>query len=191
MIVTDEKFLRQKSVPATLEEAKEISKQLFDELDKRKENDVGLAAPQIGILKQVCIIRALKPIVLVNPQIVEAEGDTWYQEGCLSFSGASVRTRRNTDIVVKVDYLGVGTEVIQEWKEDVTIAFAGDGFHKIEDDMALLECVAVQHEIDHTRGILFFDRIWKNIPIRINKSQKPNDKCLCGSGKKYKKCCGK
>jgi len=176
MIIQDEKFLRQISVPATLDEAKEIAEKLFVELLQCKDTDVGLAAPQIGILKQVCVIRAMKPIVLVNPRIVSAEGETWYQEGCLSFPGASVRTRRHTDIVVKVDYLGVGTEVIQEWKEDVELAFSGDGFHQIEEDMALLECVAVQHEVDHLSGVLFFDREWKNEPVKAKKKYSPNER---------------
>jgi len=190
-IVQDEKFLRQKSEPATLEEAQEITEQLFMTLLEKNDNDVGLAASQIGILKQVAVIRAKEAITLVNPRIVETDGEIWYQEGCLSFPGASVRTKRHKGIVVECDYLGTGNEVLQQWQENVRVYFAPNERVPMEEDKDLLESIAVQHEIDHMNGILMFDREWKNVPIRVEKKQKPNEKCACGSGKKYKKCCGK
>lgn len=193
-ICYDKNFLRQKSESATLDEAKEISKKLISVLAERKEGDIGLAAPQIGILKKVCIVRAKNLIVLVNPRIVEASGETWYQEGCLSFPGASVRTKRHANIVVEVDYLGQAGDGYMDaeinWQENGRLYFARDGRIDIENDTSLLESVAVQHEIDHLEGILMFDREWKvEQATKVNK-QKPNEKCACGSGKKYKKCCG-
>jgi len=196
-IIKDEKFLRQKSEPATYDEAQEISELLFATLLENKDTDVGLAAVQIGILKRVCVIRAKEPIVLVNPRIVDTEDETWYQEGCLSFPGASVRTRRHKNIVVEVDYLGSGTEFIQEWQKDVTLYFGSDNKPNIEDDKGLLECVAVQHEISHFDGKLMWDFEWKNEPINVTKTVGRNESCPCGSidenskPKKYKKCCGK
>ena len=47
----------------------------------------------------------------------------------------------------------------------------------------------VQHEMDHLDGKLMIDRIFKAIPI-VTKKIGRNDKCPCGSGKKFKKCCG-
>ena len=52
---------------------------------------VGLAAPQVGILKQICVIDVTPecdhPIVLVNPEIIELSGEQIGQEGCLSVPG--------------------------------------------------------------------------------------------------------
>ena len=186
-IIQDEQELRQPSEKATLDEAKQITEHLWSTLNERKEGDVGLAAPQIGIKKQVCIVRAKKPFVLVNPQIIESNGDTWFQEGCLSFPNKSIRTRRFTDITVKADYLGEGSGSI-EWFEDVTLGFQNDDNFDMKYDTSLLECVAVQHEIAHLQGKLMFDFEWK--PIKVVKI-KPNEKCQCQSGLKYKKCCGK
>lgn len=193
-IITDEQFLRQTSELATLDEAKEISKQLFTVLEERNQKDVGLAAPQIGILKQVCLVRAKQLIVLVNPKIVETAGETWYQEGCVSFPGASVRTKRHKSVVVTCDWYGYSDIHNMDdlsWQNDVKLYFTDNDYFSFDNDPDLLECVAVQHEIDHVRGILFFDREWKNEPIKKEKKQKPNEKCACLSGKKYKKCCGK
>ena len=54
--------------------------------------------------------------------------------------------------------------------------------------MKLLEAVCVQHEIDHLRGMTIHDRENKLEPISTVKIGR-NEPCLCGSGKKYKKCC--
>lgn len=187
-IVQDEQFLRQKSEPATFDEAAEIADQLITTLTERNDGDVGLAAPQIGILKQVCVVRAKETLVLVNPRIVETEGITWYQEGCLSFPGKSVKTCRHKSIVVECDYLGTGNDKMIEWQENAKVYFSADDRIRMEDDKNLLESVAVQHEVDHVNGILFFDRMWKN-DQRTSSKVGRNDPCPCGSGKKYKKCC--
>ena len=84
-IVTDINFLKQKSLPIeTLDEAKEILQDLEDSLDTKK--GVGLAAPQIGILKQISLIKlGDKKIVLMNPEIIEKNQPIRINgEGCLS-----------------------------------------------------------------------------------------------------------
>lgn len=179
-IIQDEQILRQKCEKATFEEAKGIVIDLIDTLNSRNENDVGLAAPQIGIQKQVCMIRTKTAIFLVNPQIIESYGETWYQEGCISFPGKSIRTKRFTDITVEVDYVGeldpaqTGDEI--NWHKNMILSFSKDNTKKMEDDINLLECVAVQHEISHLEGKLMFDYEWKNEPIKVNKKYGPNDK---------------
>lgn len=175
-IVTDADELRKPNSVATLEEAQAISEELFMTLLERESTDVGLSAPQIGIHKQVCVVRAKSPIVLVNPKIIDTSETTWYQEGCVSFPGASVRTKRHKNITVKVDYLGTGNEVMQTWSKHQTIYFAADGNLKLEDDIGLLESVAVSHEIDHLNGILFFDREWKLEPIKVDKKYGRNER---------------
>ena len=110
-----------------------------DMLDTMYEaNGVGLAAPQVGILKQVVVIDVSEdsdcPIVLINPEIIETDGEQTGEEGCLSVPGKSgVVTRPN---YVKVKALDENMEeVIYEGTELLARAFC--------------------HEIDHLHGILY------------------------------------
>ena len=163
MIITDEKKLRQKSTRATKEESEEILEKLREELRLIPGN--GLSAPQIGILKEVALVTIPneKELTLVNPKIVKMSNPIVYpQEGCLSFPDRRTDTDRYRDVIIK------------------------DDSHPTWMSCSNEEAVAVQHEIDHLQGIMFFDREHKEKP-KIGR----NDKCPCGSGKKYKKCCGK
>ena len=99
---------------------------------------VGLAANQIGIDAAVCVIKVKKPIVLINPKITGRFGKSFFQEGCLSFKGDYVLTERWTDIVVKDD----------NHPNQLFFSFEKNA----------LECVCVQHEVDHLNGITMFDR---------------------------------
>ncbi len=99
---------------------------------------VGLAANQVGIDLAVCVIKVTKPFILINPKIVGKFGKSFFQEGCLSFKGDYVLTERWTDIVVTDDN------------------HANQLFFSFEKNA--LECVCVQHEIDHLNGITMFDR---------------------------------
>ena len=99
---------------------------------------VGLAANQIGVDSRVCAIKVTKPLVLVNPQIIGKFGKSFFQEGCLSFKGDYILTERWTDIVVTCD----------NYKNSLFFSFAKNA----------LECVCVQHEIDHLNGVTMFDR---------------------------------
>ena len=104
-------------------------------------NGVGLAAPQVGILKQVVVIDVSEdgdcPIVLINPEILETDGEQTGEEGCLSVPGKSgVVTRPN---YVKVKALDENMEeVIYEGTELLARAFC--------------------HEIDHLHGIVYVSR---------------------------------
>jgi len=99
---------------------------------------VGLAANQIGVNFAVCVIKVTKPLVLINPKIIGQFGKSFFQEGCLSFKGDYILTERWTDIVVSCD----------NYKNSLFFSFAKNA----------LECVCVQHEIDHLNGITMFDR---------------------------------
>lgn len=99
---------------------------------------VGLAANQIGIDMAVCVIKVEKPIVLINPKIVGKFGKSFFQEGCLSFKGDYVLTERWTDIVVVDD----------NHHNQLFFSFEKNA----------LECVCVQHEIDHLNGVTMYDR---------------------------------
>ena len=99
---------------------------------------VGLAANQVGIDSCVCVIKADKPLIFVNPKITGKFGKSFFQEGCLSFPGDYVITERWTDILVTAD----------NFKGELVFSFEKDP----------LECVCVQHEIDHLNGITMYDR---------------------------------
>ncbi len=113
-----------------------------DMLDTMYEaNGVGLAAPQVGILKQVVVIDISEdgdsPIILINPQIIETDGSQTGEEGCLSVPGKSgVVTRPN---YVKVKPLNEDMEeVIYEGTELLARAFC--------------------HEIDHLHGVVYVSK---------------------------------
>ena len=106
------------------------------------ETGVGLSANQVGIDESICIINAIREIVFINPEIIEASDEMFiFHEGCLSFPNTFVRTKRHKRVVVKSD----NNELMEFIYRDF-------------DDKNNLELVCVQHEIDHLNGITMFDR---------------------------------
>ncbi len=105
----------------------------------RHENGVGLAAPQIGILKRVVVINVGDgDIELVNPVIVESGGEQREQEGCLSCPNKYGKTLRPMFVTVK-GFDRNGKEVKYMGKDLKSRAFC--------------------HELDHLDGILFTSRL--------------------------------
>ena len=105
-------------------------------------NGVGLAAPQVGVLRNIVVIdvneEEVDPIVLINPEILETSGEQTGDEGCLSVPGKSgVVTRPN---YVKVRALDENME-----------AFEFEGTE--------LLARAICHECDHLKGILYVDKV--------------------------------
>lgn len=104
-------------------------------------NGVGLAAPQVGILKRVVVIDIGDgPIILINPEIVEANGEVKDVEGCLSVPGKQGNVIRPQYVKVKA-----------EDRDGNSIEIQG------EDLLARALC----HEIDHLNGILYTDKTVK------------------------------
>jgi peptide deformylase len=136
--VSDRKILSKPCLPCkTVSEGQHIGRRLLEVLSH--ENDaVGLAANQIGLNSSVCVVTVTKPIILINPEIVGKFGKSFFQEGCLSFKGDYILTERWTDIVVRCD----------NYRNSLFFSFSKNA----------LECVCVQHEIDHLNGITMFDR---------------------------------
>ena len=100
---------------------------------------VGLAAPQVGILKRIVVIDVGEgPIVLINPEILETSGEQTGEEGCLSVPGkAGVVTRPNY----------VKAKALNEDMEEFII----EG----EELLARALC----HEIDHLDGVVYVDHV--------------------------------
>lgn len=103
---------------------------------------VGLAAPQVGILRRFCIIDVGDGIVeLVNPVIVSKEGTQTGDEGCLSIPSRYEQVTRPMKVTVRA-----------QDRNGNNIIVTGEG----------LKARALCHEIDHLDGVLFIDRKEKN-----------------------------
>lgn len=108
-----------------------------------KENGVGLAAPQVGILKRIVVIDVGEgPITLINPEILESSGSQIDVEGCLSVKGIQGTVDRPNYVKVKA-LNEKGEEIILEGTELLARAFC--------------------HEIDHLDGILFIDKVIERV----------------------------
>ena len=108
-----------------------------------KDNGVGLAAVQVGILKRIVVIDCGDgPVELINPEIVKTEGEQCGQEGCLSLPGRYETVRRPQKVQVK------GQDREGKWH-----VYTGED----------LKARAFCHEIDHLDGVLFIDRMDKTV----------------------------
>ena len=100
---------------------------------------VGLAAPQVGILKRIVVIDIGEgPIVLINPEIIEKSGEQTGDEGCLSVPGMAGQVTRPNYVKVKAQ------------DEDMNeVEYEGEGL------LARAFC----HELDHLDGVVFKSRV--------------------------------
>lgn len=126
------------------------------------ENGIGLAANQVGILQRIIIVnipqkesdnkdKHYQPIVFINPEILDSEGENIAEEGCLSFPGITLSIKRATQIKVR------------SWNVNEEI---------IEVEACGLPARIIQHEIDHLNGILFIDRLDEETKISIQNQLK-------------------
>lgn len=102
---------------------------------------VGLAAPQVGIMRRYCIVDVGERLIeLVNPVLVLKEGEQTDKEGCLSIPDKSGYVTRPMNVTVRAqDRNG----------NNITVSAQG------------LEARAICHEMDHLDGILYIDRVKK------------------------------
>lgn len=135
--IDGDEVLRKVSRPVT-EMTPRIEQLIGDMIDTMYQYDgVGLAAPQVGVLRRVIVIDIGEgPMVFINPEIVEQEGEQCGQEGCLSIPGVYMDVKRPNHVVVTAK---------NEKMEDI----------RVEGDELLAR--ALCHEIDHLNGILFKD----------------------------------
>lgn len=120
-------------------------KMLLDDMANTmyKADGVGLAAPQVGILRRAVVVDVGEGLIqLVNPVIVSSEGEQCGPEGCLSVPGRSGMVTRPEKVVVKAqDAQGNPIEIVGE-----------EFFAR-----------ALCHEIDHLDGILYVDKMEREI----------------------------
>lgn len=117
---------------------KELIGDMFDTMYEA--NGVGLAAPQVGILKRIVVIDTTgeDPIVLINPRVLETSGEQTGQEGCLSVPGKS-------GLVTRPNYVKV-------------TAYNAD-MEAIEVEGTELLARAILHELDHLDGHLYVEKV--------------------------------
>jgi peptide deformylase len=170
MIITNnEAALRVKCENVLPEEVAPLIDQLERELEysgRMGRWGVGLAAPQIGIAKNIAIVRLNETLKvdLVNSHISnQYDPYIFKEEGCLSYPGRIENTNRFQEIVVSDNLIHPNS-------------FIATG----------LFAVVIQHELDHLNGILLPD-----IAIPKIKKVAPNELCPCNSSRKYKRCHGR
>ncbi len=128
----------------TCREVKEVNdrtKDLIDDmLDTMYEaNGVGLAAPQVGVLKRIVVIDIGEgPVVMINPRIIETSGSQTGNEGCLSVPGKA-------GVVTRPDYVKA-------------VAF-DENMEEYEIEGTELMARAICHECDHLDGILYVSKV--------------------------------
>ena len=163
----DNPVIKKKLREVTVEEGLEIATELFQILNERKDG-IGLAANQVGIDAQVAVVNVREPLVLINPKIISKTNEIPYYEGCLSFPGKGVHTKRYETIEVKTEqidgsWIFSGVDTGEEGKGTWE-----DGKKKQDRELRTLEAVCVQHEIDHLNGMRILDRV-VDTTIRVEK----------------------
>lgn len=125
-------------------EIKEITPRIAELIEDMIEtmyeaNGVGLAAPQVGILKRLVVIDVGEgPIVMINPKIIEASGKQTGEEGCLSVPGKSGCVTRPNHVIARFF-----NEEMVECEVEGTELFAR----------------AICHELDHLDGHLYVEKV--------------------------------
>lgn len=133
-------MLKSKAAPITDVDGKLI--RLVDEMFEalyESDSGIALAAPQIGIQKQIFVWDLDdQHQVIFNPEIVESDGEWVYDEGCLSIPGLYVEIVRPKTVLMRG--LDINGEVVEREADE-------------------LEARMYQHELDHLHGVLMFDRM--------------------------------
>lgn len=129
--------LKKVSEPVTVfdQELADFVKVLFASM--RVHDGVGLAAPQVGVLKKIAVVEYEgKSYILINPRVIDQKGLQEGEEGCLSFPGIYAHVTRPNWVKIESRDLDGGT-----------VTFEGEGY----------TARAFLHEMDHLSGKLFID----------------------------------
>ncbi|HHU90810.1 MAG TPA: peptide deformylase [Clostridiaceae bacterium] len=138
-------------------EVKEINTRVLELLDDMTEtmyegNGVGLAAPQVGILKRIAVIDVGDGLLeLINPVIIESEGEQIEVEGCLSVPGVYGKVKRPQRVVV--EYLNRDGE-------------------KTHTEGTGIKAICISHELDHLDGVLFDEKVIEFVEYENDEKEK-------------------
>lgn len=152
VVQVGDEILRKKSKP--VKDFDEKLWELIDDMqDTMKKNDgVGLAAVQVGVLRRVVILDVNNmKIELVNPEILDSFGEQIEQEGCLSCKGQWGYVKRPQEVTVKAqdrygnEFVLTGVDLLAK---------------------------AICHELDHLEGVLFVDKVIKDYKEKKKKGAK-------------------
>ena len=143
IVCIEDELLRKKSRP--VEKFDEKLHKLLDDMAETMydANGVGLAAPQIAVLRQIVVMDCGDGLIeMINPEIISTEGEQDGLEGCLSVPGRRGMVKR--PMVVRARF----QDRHGEWYE-------------IEADELLARCI--MHETDHLDGVLYVDKMYREI----------------------------
>lgn len=151
------------------EEVKEITPEIKKLIEGMKgvlaeSQGIGLAAPQVGVLKRVIVVGVEKsPLVLINPKILRKSKEIELgEEGCLSLPGLYLKIKRSK--FIEVEALDIdGKKIHFGTRELFPKAFTAERY-----PAGVIIARIIQHEIDHLDGILIIDRIpfWQRWKVR-------------------------
>jgi peptide deformylase len=103
---------------------------------------IGLAATQVDVHKKIVVIDVSEennqPLCLINPNIIEKQGEQTHEEGCLSVPGIYAKVKRSSSITVEAQ---------------------NENGEKIQIEAEELLAICIQHELDHLQGIVFLDHL--------------------------------
>ena len=188
----DNPVINKKLRKVSVDEGLKIAEELLNILSERKDG-IGLAANQVGIDARVAVVNVREPLILINPVITEQWDDIIYYEGCLSYEGKGVDTKRFKNVIIHTEqeesdwYFSGATNPSEgkgSWEQEQNI--------KKDNELRLLESICIQHEIDHLNGITILDKEVKLKPIVSKESFGRNEIVMITDGKetkdlKYKK----
>ena len=150
-----DEILRKKSRPVEKidDKVRELVKDMIETMHKY--DGVGLAAVQVGILKQILVIDTYEegsPVyVLINPEIVKTKGLREVEEGCLSFPNKFAKVKRPEEVVARA---------LDENGKKIDIKAKG------------LLAQAICHEVDHLNGEVFIDKMIPGTLEIVNPEEK-------------------
>ena len=183
-IITDKEYLSKPTKKVSLELGEKIAAKLLHTIVKTR-TAVGLTANQIGIPYSVFVINVIQPMIFINPEIIYFSNDTIiFKEHCLSIPNKKCTVKRSRSIKIKSDNIEAP---IKLGIEDSNVAV-----NTLYNSKLMLECIAAQHEYDHTQGLLITDRDITPQSVVKEHTFGRNDKVKVRRGKeiqliKYKK----
>lgn len=126
-----------KDIPAVTLRLRILAEDMLDTMYEA--NGVGLAGPQVGILKKIVVIDIGDgPLIMLNPVITASEGEQTDVEGCLSYPGKGGQVTRPMKVTAEYDDMDMNHQVIE-----------AEG----------LLARAICHELDHLHGVLYIDHV--------------------------------